>query len=174
MRRDTLDQNQDYQKHLNTVRLNWDYCNGDKTKHNWGEHYYVLAHRVNEMNTYVGRKFQYASEVDQKMIFRRNMLFHANFTLDFAFLKTEMFDEILENIEEWVLNEKAYFGSEVTVHDNDGIYTIEGLLDTDSEMEDDRYVITKVFDYNLACALEIFLNWFNEETAHYAKFRNFR
>ena len=174
MRKDKLDQDGVYQNHLKQYAWNVAPITGDNSKQNFQEHFHVLVGRINELNTYTGREMRYAYETDIKDMHTRNMLFQANFTLDFGFLKPGIFNDVFWQIEEWVLNEKALFCSEVTLHDDDGKYHIEGLLNTDAEIEDDRYIICTVFDYNLASALHIFLNWFHAEISHYASIRNVR
>lgn len=174
MRRFKLDELPDYQKHLKEVHLNPFYTQGDASKANLQEYYYILVWKISEINNFKATKPTYASEASHREIVKRHMLFHVNFFIDFAFIKPNEFEDLYSSIEEWMLNEKAYMGSDVTVHDNDGQYIVEGLLDLDSEYEDDRYVICKVFDYNLACALQIFLNWFHSEITYYEKFRYVR
>jgi hypothetical protein len=174
MRTNKLEFDGKFQSELNCVRQNSFYCKGDNSKKRHAEHFYVLVGRMNEMNTYVGRKMQFASETDVKIILNRNMLFGANFVLHFGFIEQVLFDELFEEIENWMLNDKALMITPVTINEDQGRFCIEGLLNTDAEYEDDIHVICTVFDLHLAKALQLFLNWFHEEMAHYEKFRNAR
>lgn len=174
MRKDKLNYDGKFQSELNWVRQNSFYCQDDNSEKRYAEHFNVLVGRLNEMNTYVGRKLHYASETDVKIILNRNMLFGANFVLHFGFIRQVLFDELFDEIENWMLNEKALMICPVTINEDDGRICIEGLLNTDAEYEDDIHVICTVFDPHLAKAIQMFLNWFHEEMAHYEKFRNVR
>lgn len=174
MRTDKLNYDGKFQSELNWVKHNSFYYKYDNSKEAYAEHFNVLVSRMNEMNTYVGRKMQYASETDVKILINRNMLFGANFIYEFGFMREEPMYDLFHEIEEWMLNPKALMITPVTIHEDDGRICIEGLLDTDSEYEDDRYIICTVFDMHLAKAIQLFLNWFHEEAAHYEKHRYIR
>ena len=174
MRTDKLNYDGKFQSELNWVKQNSFYYNHDNSKEAYAEHFNVLVSRINELNTYVGRKLDYATEAEVKKLTQRNMLFGANYVYEFGFIKEQPFIDLFHELEEWMLNPKALMITPVTIHEDEGRICIEGLLDTDSEYEDDRYIICTVFDIHLARALQLFLNWFHEEMAHYEKFRNVR
>lgn len=178
MRADILQIDKDYA--LQKMRSKTDdyYCVNPRhnEKHNYEENMPCLVMRINASNAKVIKgdmmvsSFLYRSIVNNK----RGMLLQANFLYEFGYLNPDRFLDLHHDLEEWVLDEKACFHIPVDLNDDDGVYTIVGHLDVDSEMEDDAVIITTIYNYNLANAIHIFLNWYNSEIAYYEKQRHIR
>ncbi len=171
MRKDKLATNQTYQNHVACSKQNPFYYNTDKSSDNLANSFFLLSSRINDYNTYVGRKMFHNYEYEMRKLNNRLMLFQNNFLFEFGYIEPVFYDQLFSDIEDWLHNGKAYLSCPVSVDDNDGEYIISGTLNVDSEMEDNVIIITKVSDMHLAKAIEIFMDWFHEEITHYEKQR---
>lgn len=178
MRTDILQIDKDYA--LQKMRSKTDdyYCHNKSynEKRNHEDSMYCLVSRINSHNATRIKNTMLVSSALYKSIVNnhRAMLLQANFLYEFAYLNQERYIDLHHDLEEWVLNEKACFHIPTDLNDDDGVYTIVGHLDVDSEMEDDSIIITTIYNYNLANAIHIFLNWYNSEIHYHEKQRNIR